>query len=434
MMPADQHELITAAVDGVLSATELRAFRKLLDESASSRALYKKLKSDRDRVRALPRVAPPADLRAKILAKIAAAPAPTPVAPVRPASPRHAEPGRRRTPLWVPVAAAACLFFGVTAISFAYFNHQSKATAAKNPYSDALPAVQEAPVAVPSPAAPVALPSAEAAARLDVSPVPPAAHPRPAPEPLAVAPEPRPVAPNFFAARPLPPIPPLDFIKVRVPFLRTVGEFDRDDTRQELIDELGRDAPFRFDLFVRDPARGADVFQNAAKAARITVYADALTLDRLKKKQATAVAVYTESLTAAELADLFAKLSAEDTKYSPRVCDSLHVNPVVRSDELDLKSVLGVDVGLFKRVGSGGAGKGERGDKPVSANTIESVSKALTGPAPKSGDATAVLTTWHPTTGRTNPMQSKEVAQYREKRGPRKPGAVPAIIVIRLVG
>lgn len=434
MMPADQTELITAAVDGTLSATELRAFRKLLEASAEARALYAKLKSDRDRVRALPRVAPPADLQAKILAKIAAA-TPVPVVPVTPARPRrYVEPNRRRTSLWAPIAAAACLLFGVTAISFAYFNHQSKATAAaKNPYADALPATQDSPVAVPSPAtAPIAIPSPDAAARLDVSPVPPIAHPRPAPEAIAIAPEPRPVVPNFFAARPLPPIPPLDFIKVRVPFLRTVAEFDRDDTRQELTDELGRDVPFRLDLFVRDTARGAEVFQNAAKAAGLTVYVDATTLDRLKKKQVTSVAVYTESLTAAELTDLFAKLSAEDTKYSPRVCDSLHVTPVIGSDEKELKQLLGVDVGLFKRVS--GAGYGERGDKPVSANTIESVSKSLNGTAPKSGDPTAVLLTWHPTTGRTNPMQSKEVAQYKEKRGPRKPNAVPAIIVIRLVG
>lgn len=433
MMPADQTALITAAVDGTLSTTELRAFRKLLEASPEARALYAKLKSDRDRVRALPRVAPPADLHAKILAKLATA-TPAPVA--TPAKPRRYEPSRRFS-AWAPVAAAACLLFGVTAISFAYFNHQSKATAAaKNPYADALPAAQDSPVAVPSPAAsaPLAIPTADAAARLDVSPVPPIAHPRPLPEALATAPEPRPVSPNFFAARPLPPIPPLDFIKVRVPFLRTIAEFDRDDTRQELTDELGRDASFRFDLFVRDTARGAEVFQNAAKAAGMTVYADATTLDRLKKKQVASVAIYTESLTAAELTDLFAKLSAEDMKYSPRVCDSLHVTPVVGTDEKELKQLLGVDVGLFKRVGSGGAGHGERGDKPVSANTIESVSKSLNGAAPKSGDATAVLLTWHPTVSRTNPALSKEVAQFKEKRGPRKPNAVPAIIVIRLVG
>ena len=45
MIPADQKELITAAVDGELSATEAHAFRRLLDNSAAARSLYAKLLS-----------------------------------------------------------------------------------------------------------------------------------------------------------------------------------------------------------------------------------------------------------------------------------------------------------------------------------------------------------------------------------------------------
>ena len=76
---------------------------------------------------------------------------------------------------------------------------------------------------------------------------------------------------------------------------------------------------------------------------------DATTLDRVQKRQVGTVVLYTESLTAADLADLFARLQAEDAKISPRVFDQLHAAPAVAAEERGLREVLGLDVGLFKR-------------------------------------------------------------------------------------
>lgn len=443
MLPADQLELITAAVDGELSATEARAFRRLLDVSHEARALYAKLLADSVRVRALPRATPPADLRTKILNRIATA---TPKPRTRPArsAPRFApEPVRRKLPAWVPAALAASVLLSVTAGSFAFFHRSNPQPIAKNPWSNALPVIQDTVPTVPSPTATAHQNSTQrdpsSVARLDVSPVPPSPPPRAVvPDALATAPEPRSVLPpDLIGSKILEPLAPFEFVQVRVPFLRTVAELDRDDTRQELADELARDSAFRFDLFVRDTARGVEVFQNAARAAGLTLFADATTLERLKKKQVASVVIYTESLNAAELSALFAKLTAEDMKFSPRVCDSLHATPIVRSDELELKAILGVDVGVFKRPAGTGAGQGERGEKPVSAGTIESVSKSLTSSPAKPGDHTAVLMTWqpaHPMLGRTPPNTSAELKKYLEKRGPRKPNAIPAVIVIRSLG
>ena len=456
MLPAEQLELITAAVDGELSAPQRRACRRLLKTSPEARTLYRKLKADRDRLRALPRATPPADLRAKILARIAnttpapvvtpAKPAPvaTPTKPRLPLAPQPVRRTLRSLPAWVPVAVAASVLLCVTAGSFAFFNGQSKpkTDSAKNPWSDALPAGQDAQQSVPSPTAThSARPDPDAVAKIDVSPVPPLPPPRSVvPDPIAIAPEPRDITPDLIGSPTLPPIPPFDIVQVHLPFLRAVAELDRDDTRQEFTDELARGAgdPFRLDLFVRDTARGAEVFQNAAKATGLTVFADAATLEKLKKKQVTSVVIYTESLTAAELTALFAKLCAEDMKFSPRVCDSLHATPVVHSDERELKAILGVDVGLYKRpVGSGiGAGQGDR-EKPVSASTIDSVTTTLTSPSAKAPDKSAVLLTWqttHPMIGRTPPGMSVELKKYLEKRGPRKPNVVPTVIVIRPMG
>lgn len=461
MLPADQLELITAAVDGELSATEARAFQRLLESSAEARALYTKLQNDSARVRRMPQVPAPADLTAKILARIAATtpaprprtarPAPTAPRPqplTQPAHPAKPAPAHR-FPTWVPVAIAASLLLCVTAGSFAFFNNQTSAknAVAKNPWSNALPAPQEAPTAIPAPNTPPPpeqpRPDPVSVAKNDVSPVPPLPMPKVvSPPAVALAPEPRPVVPDLLGHQLFPKLPNFDLIQVRFPFLRTVAELDREDIRQELLDELGHDPAYRFDLFVRDTARGVDVFQHAAKATGLTVFADAATLDKLKKKQAHAVVIYTEALSAAELAALFARVGTEDAKYSPRVCDSLHATPIVRSDENELKAILGRDVGLYKRpvgsggTGSNGAGQGrERGDRPVSAGTIDSVTKALTSPPAKPGEKPAVLMTWQtvPGVARTVPAMSAELKQYLTKRGDRKPGVVPAIIVIRPV-
>ncbi len=440
-MTAEQLQLITAAVDGELSTTEAHAFRLLMASCVEARVLFAKLKADSVRVRALPQVAPPADLQAKILAKLAAA---TPAPRVRPQP--HAEPKTtptavpsRRFPSWLPVAAAAGVFLCLAAASFAFFTDQAtpKNTIAKNPWSNALPAPQNDPATVPSPTAPqIERPDPANVVRSDVLPVPPAPTPRVVPpEAVTVAPEPRTVTPPDLIGFPvLPKLPPIERIEIRLPFLRPVADLSREDINQELFDEIRRDPAFKFDLFVRDTARGAEVFQNAAKASGLTVFADAATLDKLKKKQAHAIVIYTESLTAAELAALFAKLSTEDAKFSPRVCDSLHATPVIRSEEVELKAILGVDVGLLKRpVGNGTSGAVQGSDsKNVSAGTIDSVVKSVS-----KGDKSAVLLTWqttHASIARTNPAMSAELKSFLAKRGDRKPNAVPAIIVIRPVG
>lgn len=471
MLPAEHLELITAAVDGELSATQGRAFRRLLETSTEARALYEKLKTDQERVRALartaPKASPPADLKTKILARIAATtpkpkvkPTAQPTQPAQkaePAKPAQPEPREseplpsRRVPLWVPASVAAGLLICVTAGSFAYFNGQNRTKSgsplAKNPWSNDLPAQHDAPAAVPSPTAPApaknVLPDALTVAKSDALPVPPAPTPKDStPDPLAIAPEPREVVRDLHASRILPPLPPFDFIQVRVPFLRTIAELEREDIRKELADELGRPDPMRLDLFVRDTARGVEVFQSAAKAAGVTLFSDAATLEKLKKKQVASVVIFTENMTAAELTALFAKVSAEDAKFSPRVCDSLHAASVVRSDEDTLKLILGTDIGLYKQrslgpIGTGGAGAPRSDGKPISADTIDSVVKSVTNPAAKAGDKTAVLLTWQTTNPmtipRTIPATSNELKAFLAKRD-RKLNTVPAIIVIRLVG
>ena len=134
---------------------------------------------------------------------------------------------------------------------------------------------------------------------------------------IAEAPEPRPSHSDLHAFPAGAEIAPFDFVEARVPFLKPLRDFDHEDIRQEFKHELGLDPAFRIDLFARDPARGVELFHAAARASGLIVFTDALTTERLRKRQTTAVVIYTESLTAAELTGLFAKLSIADAKISP---------------------------------------------------------------------------------------------------------------------
>ncbi len=441
MLTTEQRELVAAAVDGELSAAEWCAARELLDASADARALLESLKTDRTRLQTFPvaQASPPTDLLAKVMARVVAIP---PVSRSYPA-PAVSIPQRvhRIITAWAPVAVAAAVLLAVTLGSFAFFTKPGELdSAGAKPWSNLLPSPHQATPVIPSPNSgpswPHPLPNPDPTAHTDTLPSLP--HPREVePKTVAVAPEPRPARHDLVASPLLPPIPPFDLIQARIPFLRAVAELDREDARQELSEELARD-PARIDLFVRDTARGVDVFQNAAKAAGLHLLADATTLAKLKKHQVRAAVVYVECLDQNELAALFGKLSAADTKFTPRVCDSLHATALVRADEHELREILGTDVGLYKRSQTPGQGaKPPTDPKSVNAGTIEMVTNTLNRPTAKTAEKNAILMTWqtiHAGIPRTNPTASKELKLFLSKRGTRKPDSVPAIIVIRTVG
>ena len=430
MLPDRQLRLLTAAVDGELSPAEDRALRKLLFASDPARTTFARLQADRARVGALPPAVPPADFRARVMARLPhATPAPSrPVTVPSVAVPVVSVRGRP----WVPLAVAASLLLVVTSGSFWYFVRQDDA--GRTPGGNA---VARADRPNPEPtwtevlprenAPPPSTPAAEdpfrrAAADATVPPV--------VADPPDVLPPPRLVDRDVNAFPPLLDLPPLNKVQVRVPFLAAVADFDRDDVRQRFADDLGRDPAVRIDLFVKDAGRGAEAFQAAAKAGGVAVAVDAATAERVKRKQATAYLVYAESLTPADLRDLFARLAADDAKAAVRVFDSVHVTPAGPVEQKELKDVLGTDPGLWKRPAHTPA---PAEPKSISSGTGDQVAKALTTPPAKTGEKPALLMTFSPAAYRTNPAASREVKQFFDRRGERKPAAVPVLVVIRQI-
>src|SRR5262249_37409361 len=143
---------------------------------------------------------------------------------------------------------------------------------------------------------------------------------------------------------------PFDRVQVRLPPLFAASELDRDDVRATLVEELGREHACQINLFVKDPARAAELLQTAARSVGLAVHTDAAAADRIKtRKPTTAVVLFTESLTPTEVRNLLARFAADDAKASVRVFDTIHVTQLHPADQRDLHSVLGFDVNPTKR-------------------------------------------------------------------------------------
>lgn len=430
MVPDDQLHLLTAAVDGELNPEEAVRLRRVLAASADARTLLARLQADRTRIRNLPTTTPPADLRDRILAKVNQAPLPIPQPVVEPATNvpaplRHAH----RFRSWVPLGVSASLLIGVSAASFLFFvrlgeqpsHNGGNAVAARNTITPHLPREDRNPSAPIHPG-----PGVDANFRADAPAV------VPAPEPLTGNREF--VGPPFLPNNPVftgPIRPPVKFeaVRARVPFLVPMTELERDDVRQQFAEELARDPSYRIDLFASDPNRAAEVFLTNARANGLAVFIDSAALDRIRRKQPGSFVIYTESLTPDEIRDLFGKLAADDARHSLKVFDTVHATAFHPADAKELRDVLGFDPGLGngKRLTPGPMTIREQDPKPISAGTGDHVVKALGGPGAKP----AVMLSFSP---RVNPMTSKELADYRARRGERKPNTIPVMIVIRHPG
>lgn len=407
MLPDHVRELLAAAVDGELSPADRDRCRRLRAESPAADALYRRLKADRDRVRALPMTLPPAGLHDRIMAALGP-PAP-PAAPARPAAPK-----RDRRVLWAALAASVAVAAGTAVLVLPRKPGPSEEVAVQVPPKRPAPPTR---LAERKPTPPPDAPAPD-----DILP-----EPRPAPTPIlppappsTLAVGPRPVERDLSAFPPVAPVAGFARARIGVPFLAPVADLAADDRRLALAEALVGHAAVRVDLFAKDPARGVEVFQAAAKEAGLGVQSEPVTQDRLNRRIGTAYLVYTEDLTADEVVGLLARLAAADAESPPAAFDKFHAGPVGQADAKELKDVLGVDPVTAKRAAD---------PKPLSAGTAAQLTKKLAGG--KDGEKGALLVTLAPTPARTPPT-SRDIRQFLDGRGPRKPGAVPALFVVRL--
>ncbi len=415
MLTEPEQLLIAAAVDGGLTPVDAKALDRLLASKPEAGVLLRRLKANAARLAALPKRRAPHALAAKVMAR---------VWPVTPA--RKLVPARRSL---APFAIAASLFLAVTAGSFLFF-HGKDATSQEQAQQDQLPpaGVGAMPADVPT-VEPVAF--AKAGAGEDGVSKPATddgafAKRTPAETPeMVVVQAPKPLTPEeieLIGSALMIESKPLKQIDPALPLLFSALDLDKSDPQARMKKELAKDAGFRLNLFSKNTVAAVEQVQAAAKSVGVHVFVEGNTAERIKKPMAVPYAVYVENLTADELTALFAALSKQvNTQSRPdTILGSAHFIPADANEQKDLKELLGLDWPQAK------AAKPSDG-KSVSEGTLKEVVASVKKP----GDKAAVVVTY---AARLNAGKSSEVKQFIEKRGERKPGTVPLLIVIRPQG
>ncbi len=446
MFTEDELKLLTATIDGELTPAERLRLDELILRSPEAAAILARLQCDQQRLVRLAPPTPPSNLQSRIMAALGAMSAIVPAAKHRESVPRT-QPHRAR-PTWaqlLPLSLAASVLIAVGASSFWFFAHEPRNTgsvasansltgeshrAGETEWSNWLPIETKAPPSVPAntvtlPNTP--LPRDPLAQDITVPP----ANSTSGQADIHVAPSPRPARAPIHAAPLTPAIPPLELVQLRLPFLKAVVELEREDIQQQFIETLSRDPAVRIDLFTTDTVRAVELLQAIAQKTRIHLHIDASTIALLRKRHVTSVVLYTESLTATELANVFSQLHVLDARKAPAVLDLLHASGAVPADRDAIREILGIDPGLFKRAGNAKDQPRDGAGQSISSGTTDHIVNTVKAKPGNAEAKHAVLLAWGPASTRTAPTASQELKHYLSKRGDRSENAIPAIIVIR---
>ena len=404
MLREEERLLIAASVEGPLPTSDAATLRVLLADTSEAASLFRKLSFDRDRLIALPKHSAPARIARNVSARIQTKAIPSTLV-ARPTN---------RVPSWLPYAFAASILLAVTCGSFVFFNRDSGHGDSAKGISELLilaveKEAKEKQIAV--------IPTRETLPRPNV---PGFASTITKSEPPKIESHTSPKNPeDWFGARVIGSVPDLDSATARLPYLFNVADAGQDETKKRILTELNQSPAVRIDLFSRDLPKSIEVVQSVARASNLQLAVSALTVEQLKRKLPISVVVYTESCSADELAAIIQKMSLADTK-APSFAQA-HLIPASASDSRDLKSLLGLDLGLWKRP------KSDTG-KPLAEGTLGQITNVM-----GKGTKPAILLTFGPNLARIAPSLCPEIKPFLERRGERSPSAVPAMIVIRAV-
>jgi hypothetical protein len=255
--------------------------------------------------------------------------------------------------------------------------------------------------------------------------------------PREVGPSPRLVSGDIQLGPPsddMPEIGPLQIDKIRVSHLFNPHELaDDEGARNKLAAEMKKDELIRLDLFCRSTPGALDLVLNALKARGIVVFTDAFAQEQLKKKSPPELMIFTESLTPDEVAQLLTALGTEDKKSGAGEFDTLVAAPFLPADLTQMSKLLGLPA-VTPKPAKGKTGVDIRKPLPEgTANQVaESLSKLGSGSRPPSkNEKLAVVVSYSPVNA--NPAASKEIKQFLDRRGDRKPDAKPLMLVLKTI-
>lgn len=291
-MNAQDRELLSAHHDGETTPAERERVQTLLRTDPEARALLASFGVIRATFADL-KLEPAPSIKAGVLCRLST------VSPNRTA---------RRLPTWLPAAVAASLFLLLGGAALVFFNQPKPDVAIKRMPGKNNVAAQLRPVetAVEEPATVVAKNDKPVAPRIEILPVPQAVQGNG--DILAA-----PTGIEFELSR---------AVTNRVSIILPFKDLDQAYPAQKVREEIARDEIVRIDLFTKDLPKAHEQMLAALKGRGLAQHQDALLADKLKRKAPTGDILYfSESLTAAELADLLQNLSKQDKARAARQKD-----------------------------------------------------------------------------------------------------------------
>jgi anti-sigma factor RsiW len=437
MLSPSDLELLTAYVDGELSARQRKAVEQLLERSAEARALATELAEDARRLRSLSRPSLPADFAERLLEQARAGP--RPVRPLPPAS--------RPVPLWAAAAAAAAILLAVGTASYQFFSTET---------DDAGPPAPRVIAAGANPVEPAPAPETPRAVAVAPADEPKPINDLPEPERLPapttalvegkaapVQDQPAPVPETALAS----PIPKLELFREvedpRLAVVLKVRELELDKARQRLRDELQQGGAYRIEFGCAETARAFERVQAALRKQGIRLLIDQTAAERLKGRGKTNYVLYTENVTPEELLKALQEINEDDQKAEAKrrgdgEFDLLVLNRMATTDHQELSRLLGVDPTKLQPAKSK-APLGVDIRKPLAERTAEQVVQSLQGngparpepgkPALRGPERLALVLAYNPV--RPRPAQSKEVKAFLDSRQELRPGTLQMLVVLR---
>jgi hypothetical protein len=424
MISPQELELLTAHVDGELTARQRRQVARLLRHSEEAREALRRLEDDSGRLRRLPRLAAPADLSADVVAAIARQ--------GKPPAPRLALPPRRRVwPVWSGFAAAAAVLLVVGLAAFFLNSENPAANDAGNGVAGLREREDEKPAPAPRPREVVRVPADEGP---PVLPVPrevtggPGDTP-PAPEEHPGTPRPAESGsrPKVLATSDKDSFPGFERVELSLPGVFRIHELDQEDEAARLLGQLKppanlrrpASAPrgFRVELLCRDATRGLDRLRTAFRLQKGRLVLDPAAQARAKKPLwKTDYAVFFENVTPEAVTDLLRAAARADRLAAKKPSEmrfdgSLVVRGLSATDQRELESLLHVDPVRTRPAG-------------------KAPPDGAAQPEPPPLRAIVVPLAASPPAG-TRPPRSKEVERFLETRWPEQPGTIQVFLVLR---
>jgi hypothetical protein len=444
MVHPHYQELLTAYVDGELSARQRRLVARLLRRSGEARHLLRQLQEDARQLRTLPAHPIPTDLSGAIPDIIRQ----RRLQPIR--RPRVTPPAAPTFPAWTGWAAAAAVLLTVGLGSFLHYSRNPEGSGNGQVKNQGRPDV-----GVPS------LPEEKHVAKAgpgrgkkDHQPDPPntrAGVPEvkepektPEKEPDDSAPPKKPAVKDpdeaVLASGQKESSRRFERVELDLPAFFKLHDLNQAAGRG-LSDKLGVDRAVRIELPAKDAARAFDRIRTAFAARKLGMVIDPSAQVRLEKPGwGTSFGLFLENVTAREVIDLLARIGEADRKPAAdkksldlRFDGSLVVKEMSRWDLQQLTDLLGVDP---VRVRPQPVSRTPRIDirKPLPEQTEAEVAAALEGkgvPRPGAARSAPTALVMALSVGR---LRSPEVKRFLDSRKPAVPGTLQVFLVVRNLG